>query len=93
MSAVQHNCGMISNSICNFPWSALSAFHLETENERKVIEKHIFYFVKKDLTFYFFFCWEGEGRQDRRWEKKLIILGVLVLGANPKRWHNSILYN
>lgn len=48
---VQHNCGMISNSICNFPGSALSAFYLETENEIKVIEKHILYCIKKNFIF------------------------------------------
>lgn len=84
MSAVQHNCGMISNSICNFPWSALSAFHLETENERKVIEKHIFYFVKKDLTFYFFFLLGG-GRETRQeMGKKAHYFGSPGFGCKPK---------
>lgn len=92
MCTIQHSRDMISNSTCNFPGTALSAFYLEIENEIKISEKHTFYCIKKDLTFKILL---GGGERETRQEmgKKLIILEVPFLGANPKHWLNSILYN
>lgn len=77
-------CGMISNSICNFPGSALSAFNLETKNERKVTEKHIFYCIKKDLMLGVFFFLVGGKGDKTGGGKKAHCFGSSIFGCKPK---------
>lgn len=67
-------------------------FILKLRMKEKLLENTYFTLFKR--SWHFNFLGGGWEKGDKTWGgKKLIILGVPSLGANPKHWHKSIHYN